>query len=183
MISFIQCLGFYLGFFILFFFFNQSVSGRNKRIQNTATVMFKTLIRFASRARNRRRANKTSHIPRFKLHSLEFILFKVDFGRSDTDSTNNCCWMPSLYFTTIAKTQDIQTRSPAKSGKPENTALTFSRSSLSCWLCCHRSGAAAPPECRGYPHLSPARKKKEKAKNLKSDSFWFLQRRFLGVGI
>lgn len=90
----------------------------------------------------------------------------MDFRCSDEGIIRNCCRTPWLYGSTIAKTQDTKTGSPAERGKSKNIALTFSHSSLSYLLCCRRSGAPAPLQYQGYLHLLPAKKKK-KEKQLK----------------
>lgn len=73
----------------------------------------------------------------------------------------------ALHCSTTAKTQHSKTRSPGKTRKVQNSALTFSHSSLSCWPCCRRTGAAAPPGCPECRHLWPAGKETGKARELK----------------
>lgn len=91
-------------------------------------------------------------------------------GCSGEGINKNYCWLPWMYSNTRAHIQDFTTRSPAKTGKPKNTALTFSHSSLSYLLCCCRSGVVTPLWCQGYLHRVPAKQAKErKGRNLRWD--------------
>lgn len=158
----------FLGFFLINHFQEEPL----KKIKNTATVKFKTLPSFVSMARMSRVSQQNLSCPVLGSISSNCLSSTWILVALLKIPITNCCSMPC----TAAQQPKLSTATLEAQERGENhRTLTFSHSSPSCWLCCRRTAAAAPPGCPECRHLWPAGKDTGKARKLKhSCKLWTL---------